>query len=475
MASLVQLGGSAPRGGAPEDGPEREGEAPRVYVHTFGCQMNVYDTERMLQGLGADGYVPVADPAEADLILVNTCSVREKAEQKLLSALGRYRRLKESGRPSLIGVAGCVAQQERGRLLEKAPFVDLVFGPDAVGRVAELVARARRERRKILETKFTNPGSYEFPRAEPDPRRASATAFVTIQKGCDKVCTYCIVPFTRGREVSRPYPEVVEEVHRFVQAGAKEITLIGQNVNCYHGGCTFAELLHRVAEVPGLVRLRYTTSYPREMGDDVFRAHRDIDKLARHLHLPVQSGSDRILALMRREHTAAEYLEKVARLREVVPDVALTTDIIVGFPGETEEDFERTLELVRTVRFDNMYSFVYSDRPGTWAARHAAELGRVPRAVQVERLERLQALQREISRQRTRRFVGRRVEVLVEGPSKKDPTLRQGHTTHNWTVLFEGREADSPVGSLVEVSVERANHFALFGRLAEGPGRAAMR
>ncbi|RMG21412.1 MAG: tRNA (N6-isopentenyl adenosine(37)-C2)-methylthiotransferase MiaB [Deltaproteobacteria bacterium] len=462
MESLVELRGSRSR---------ENDDGPRVYVHTFGCQMNVYDSERMVELLGVEGYRPVDDPAEADLILVNTCSVREKAEQKLMSALGRYRRLKAGGRRPLIGVAGCVAQQERHRLLEKAPFVDLVFGPDAVGKVGELVRRAKEEAQQILDTKFTRPGSYEFPRAEPDPTRPSATAFVTIQKGCDKVCTYCIVPFTRGREVSRPYPEVVAEVQRFVEAGVKEITLIGQNVNCYHGGCSFAELLYRVAEVPGLVRLRYTTSYPREMDEGVFRAHREIPQLARHLHLPVQSGSDRILALMRREHTAAEYLEKVARLREAVPDIALTTDIIVGFPGETEADFERTLELLEEVRFANLYSFIYSDRPGTWAARHSEELGRVPRAVQVRRLETLQALQREISRAYTEAYLGRRVEVLVEGPAKKDPAWRQGHTSHNWMVHFPGTAADAPVGALVEVEVEAASHFALSGRLV-GRGEA---
>jgi tRNA-2-methylthio-N6-dimethylallyladenosine synthase len=462
-APLVQIGGADPASGHDlQDTAASRG----VYIHTFGCQMNVYDSQRMLEVLAKDGYRPVAAPEEAELILLNTCSVRDKAEQKLLSALGVYRLHKIARDDVVIGVTGCVAQQERDRLLAKVPYVDLVVGPDGVARIGELVRRTQRTRERVLDVQFTEPGAYEFPRADPEPGRSKATAFVTIQKGCDKVCTYCIVPFTRGREVSRPYPEVVDEVQRFVDGGVREITLIGQNVNCYHGGCSFAELLHRVASVPGLARLRYTTSYPREMGDDVFEAHRDIPILCRHLHLPVQSGSDRILEQMRREHGAAEYLEKIRRLREVVPDIALTTDIIVGFPGETDEDFEATLALVEEVRFTNMYSFVYSDRPRTWASRHAESLGPVPHAEKVRRLERLQTRQREISEAHARRWLGEAVEVLVEGPSRKDPRRRQGHTTHNWLVHFPADEADAPVGTLVRVAVDRAGHVGLAGRLA---------
>ncbi len=365
----------------------------------------------------------------------------------------------------MVAVAGCVAQQERATLLERAPVVDLVFGPDAIPRVRELVRSAREERVRRVEARFVEPSRYAFPRAEPRAEAQGATAFVTIQKGCDKVCTYCIVPFTRGREVSRPVGEIVDEVRRFVAAGAREVTLIGQNVNCYHGGCTFAELLRRVAEVPGLWRLRYTTSHPAEMGEDVFEAHRDLPVLCRHLHLPVQSGSDRILERMRREHTVAEYLQKVDRLRALVPGIALTTDILVGFPGESDEDFEATLALIERVRFDNLYAFVYSERPGTWTARHGHEFGQVPRPVMVERLERLQARQREISLERTRRFVGTRVEVLVEGASKKDPAVRVGHASEGWIVHFPGSEAEVPTGSLALVEVEASTHFGLRGHL----------
>ncbi len=437
-----------------------------MFVHTFGCQMNVYDSDRMLQALAADGYEETRTLADADLVLVNTCSVRDKAEKKLLSALGVYRRHKaKAPRPILICVAGCVAQQQRSRLLERAPFVDLIIGPDQVHRIGEITRRARSNGERIIEVSFTEAERYAFPRAEPKPGTRKATAFVTIQKGCDKLCTYCIVPFTRGREVSRPHGEVLDEVRRFVESGAREVSLIGQNVNCYAGGCRFEELLHRVAAVPGVERLRYATSHPSEMTEHVFDAHRDIPALCPHLHLPVQSGSDRILSLMGREHLVSEYLEKVLRLREARPDMALTTDIIVGFPGERDEDFAGTMSLVEEVRFTNMFSFVYSDRPRTWAARHGDELGRVSPKIQVERLETLQRRQREISSEEAAAWLGRDVEVLVEGQSKKDPLRRRGHSEHNWIVHFAASEEDAPVGAMARVRVERTSHVGLSGRL----------
>ncbi len=447
--------------------PSTGGAASRnVFVHTFGCQMNAYDSDLMLQCLAPDGYRPVATAREADLILLNTCSVREKAEQKLLSALGVYRREKDKRPGVLICVAGCVAQQEKSRLLEKVPYVDLVIGPDGVSRIGELVREARETGERRMDVRVSPPKSHIFPRQEPLPEKQGATAFVTIQKGCDKLCTYCVVPFTRGREVSRPWREVVEEVGRFLSAGAREITLIGQNVNAYSGGCSFAELLHRVAAIPGLERLRYTTSHPSEMGGDVLEAHRDLPQLCRHLHLPVQSGSDRILSLMRREHGVAEYLDTVARLREMVPDIALGTDIIVGFPGETEEDFAATMDLVERVRFASMFSFVYSTRPRTWASRHEERLGNVPRSVKVARLEHLQSRQREISFSKARTWLGKEVEVLIEGPSKRDPSRRQGHSNHNWMVHFAGTEEEAPVGALARVMVTGASPVGLAGEIA---------
>ena len=273
------------------------------------------------------------------------------------------------------------------------------------------------------------------------------------------------MPFTRGREVSRPYEEVLAEVERFVDAGVREISLIGQNVNCYAGGCSFSGLLHRVAATPGLERLRYATSHPSEMGEDIFEAHRSIDILCPHLHLPVQSGSDRVLQMMRREHSASDYLHKVARLRESNPGIALTTDIIVGFPGEREEDFDATMSLVEQVRFTNMFSFVYSDRPRTWACRHGDELGRVDSKTAIERLERLQARQREISSLEAGKWRGQDVEVLVEGPSKKDSSRRQGHTAHNWMAHFSATDEQAPVGAIARVRVERTSHVGLSGHL----------
>lgn len=435
-----------------------------VYLHTYGCQMNVYDTGRILERLAEDGYAPVETPEEAQLVLLNTCSVREKAEAKLLSSLGRLAVLKRARPELVVAVAGCVAQQERERLLSRAGHVvDLVFGPDAVSRVVELVRRAREARERVVDASFTEPTRYAFVQATPDSGHQGATAFVTIQKGCDKVCTYCIVPFTRGREVSRPLEEVLEEARRFLAAGAREITLIGQNVNCYHGGATFPELLRAVADLEGLGRLRYTTSYPGEMSDEVFEAHRDLPVLCRHLHLPVQSGSDRILEKMRREHTVAQYLAMVARLRALVPGIALTTDILVGFPGESDEDFEATLALIEAVGFDNLYSFAYSERPGTWTARHGATLGEVPHPVKVARLERVQSLQREISLEHTQAFIGRSIDVLVEGPSKKDPKVRAGHASEGWTVLFPGDATQAPVGTFARVKIEDCSPYGLRG------------
>jgi len=423
--------------------------------------MNVYDGHRMLELLSEDGFRQVDTPEQAELILLNTCSVRDKAEQKLLSALGRYAPLKASNPKLLIGVSGCVAQQEREALARKAPTIDLLFGPDAVARVRSLVASASESKELVDDLRFSDPGSYVFPRAQPDPDTQPATAFVTIQKGCDKVCTYCIVPFTRGREVSRDSAEVLEEVQRFVAAGAKEITLIGQNVNCYHGGCSFSELLRKVAATTGLMRLRYTTSYPAEMGEDVFLAHRDLDLLARQLHLPVQSGSNRILSNMRREHSIEVYLEKLGKLRETVPGVGVSTDIIVGFPGESEEDFEATMALVEAGRFDNIYSFIYSERPRTWTARHGAELGHVPHAIKIERLERLQARQREISTELAKAFVGRHIPVLIEGPSKKNPKVRTGHASEGWIVHLESTAEKAPVGAMLELEIIASSHYGL--------------
>ncbi len=430
----------------------------RVFIHTFGCQMNESDSARMLEALSREGWSAAAEAAEADLILVNTCAVRDKAEQKLYSALGRYRAAKRA-RGALLGVAGCVAQQEKDRLLERAPYVDFVVGPDNLSRLPALVRAAAAGEGPQVETGRMDADRYVFPRADPALARAP-TAFVTAMKGCDNVCSFCIVPYTRGREQSRPYGEVVAEVEGLVAAGVREVTLIGQNVNSYRGGCGFAALLRRVAEVPGLARLRFTTSHPQDFGEDLARCFADLPVLCPHLHLPVQSGSDAVLSRMRRGYTAAEYEARVAVLREIAPGVALTSDVIAGFPGETEEDYAATLRLVERVRFDNLYSFVYSPRPHTAAALREEEWGRVPYAVQVERLERLQALQRAVSAEIMARAVGSEVEVLVEGPSH-DGARRCGHTPENRMVNFDGTAA---AGALVRVRVEGASPASLSGR-----------
>jgi tRNA-2-methylthio-N6-dimethylallyladenosine synthase len=433
---------------------------PRVFVHTFGCQMNENDSLRMVESLAAEGYARADDAADADLILLNTCAIREKAEEKLYSALGRYRMVKAQ-RGARIGVAGCVAQQEKERIFKRAPYVDFVFGPDQLQRLPEIARRAS-DQRHVLETDWVDSEEYVFPRADPELHRFAVTAFVPVQKGCDNVCSFCVVPHTRGREVSRPYPEVVAEVRDLAQAGVREVTLIGQNVNSYRGGCTFAELLRRVAEVPGLMRLRFTTPHPHDVSDPLIRCYApgEVPKLMPHLHLPAQSGSDRVLKRMRRDYTRAEYLDLVARVREARPHVALSTDLIVGFPGETDEDFEDTLRLVEEVRYDAAFSFIFSARPHTAAQIHLDDWGEVPRPVAVARLEKLQAVLRAHGTESNQRFAGCTQEVLVEGASKNDPGRRAGRTPENRTVNFSGT---AKAGALARVRIESATPVALYG------------
>jgi len=430
------------------DGVER-----KVYFHTLGCQMNEYDTGKMRALLAKDGYTPTSDPADADLVLVNTCSIREKAVDKMHSILGEFRRMKRS-RPLTIGVAGCVAQERGEQLLQKYPDVDLVFGPDGVPHVRELVREAAQGRR-VRDTDFLDLENYPFVQ-EVDPTDQGVGAFVTIQKGCDNKCTYCIVPFTRGVEVSRPWTEIRDEVRTLVSRGVREVTLIGQNVNSYGlkgvGGKTFAELLYAVADVPGVARVRYTTSHPRDMGADVAQAYRDLPQLMPYLHLPVQSGSNRVLRRMKRFYTRERYLEVVACLKEARPDLVLTTDIITGFPGETDEDFEQTLSLLDEVGFVGTYSFKYSPRPGTPAL---VLEGRdpVPEAVASARLSQYQARQRELSAAWVRGLEGQTVPVLVEGWSAHDPGVVCGRTPHNAMINFPG--GAELFGQVVDVRVTR--------------------
>lgn len=464
MSDLVppkSLAGPAQRAGA------RAPASRRVYVHTFGCQMNESDSDRMVELLARHDFARTASPEDADLILLNTCSVREKAEQKLLSALGRYRQLK-ARRGALIAVSGCVAQQEKERLLERVPYVDFVFGPDNLARLPEMIERAGEGRERFAETAWMDSEEYVFPRADPEAARGRTTAFVTAMKGCDNVCAFCIVPRTRGREVSRPAEEILAECASLAAVGVREVTLIGQNVNSYAGGCTFADLVRRVARVPGVARIRFTTSHPHDLSPALVDAFRDEPKLMPHFHLPVQSGSDAVLARMRRDYGVAEYLDRFDRLSAARPGIAVTTDFIVGFPGETDEDFEASMRLLERARFEQSFSFLFSPRPHTGAALKlgtSPEWREVPRDVAVARLERLQAAQRRIAAEILEAQLGRTVEVLVEGPSD-EPGERRGRTPENRVVHLAASEGEAPAGAIVLARVTRAGGSSLSGVLA---------
>jgi len=417
----------------------------KVFVQTFGCQMNVYDTGKINALLGKDGYVPTPQMDEADIIIVNTCSIREKPELKLHSFLGEALKIKRTkDAPVTVAVAGCVAQQEGDKLLKRYRELDLVFGPDAVPRVRELVKAAKSESpgatRQVLDTEFLDLETYAFA-SDIDPEaEGQVGSFVTIQKGCDNKCTFCIVPATRGPEVTRPSDEILAEVRALVATGVREITLIGQNVNSYGlkvaGERTFAELLYAVADVDGVERIRYTTSHPRDMGPDVIQAYRDIPTLTSHLHLPVQSGSSRVLRRMKRFYTRERYLEVVEQLRSARPDIILSTDFIVGFPGETDEDFEETMTLLDEVGFASSFSFKYSQRPDTPALKLLKD--EVPPEVAQARLVRLQQRQREISKALNAAMAGMTLDVLVEGPSRYDDGVVCGRTSGFQMVNFPG-------------------------------------
>ncbi len=431
----------------------------RYFIHTFGCQMNVNDTNRMGEALASISYAPTPVADNADLIILNTCSIREKAEDKMLSALGRYRQVKLQ-RGALIGVGGCVAQQEKKKILEKVPYVDFVFGPDAIGKLPEIIARIESEKVRVVETAWVDSERYVFPQADPKTSVGKTTEFVTVMKGCDNVCSFCVVPHTRGREVSRPFTEVLQEVARLTTVGVREVTLVGQNVNSYLGGISFAQLLLRTAQVPNIERVRFTTSHPHDLSDELIEAFRLEPKIMPHFHLPVQSGSNEVLVRMKRDYTIANYLERLGKLRAARPGIAITTDIIVGFPGETDEDFEKTYQLCVDVGFDGQFAFVYSSRPKTIAGLKELEWGPVPHEVKVKRLERLMAQQKQVSVALMAPHVGNTVEVLVEGCSRTNPLKRMGRSPHNRVVNFEG---DAPIGALVEVNVDASSQSSLGG------------
>jgi tRNA-2-methylthio-N6-dimethylallyladenosine synthase len=446
----------------------------RVFIRTFGCQMNEYDSAKMADVLAAaDGYEMVAAPEDADVILFNTCSVREKAQEKVFSDLGTVRHLKRARPDLIIGVGGCVASQEGSAIVARAPFVDLVFGPQTLHRLPALIAARRRSGSAQVDVSFPEIEKFD---ALPPARVAGPGAFVSIMEGCSKYCSFCVVPYTRGEEVSRPFDDVLTEVADLADRGVKELTLLGQNVNAYRGTmgdgeiADFALLLEYVAEVPGIERIRYTTSHPKEFTRRLIDAHARLDKLAPHVHLPVQSGSDRVLAAMKRGYTALEYKSIVRRLRAARPDASISSDFIVGFPGETEADFEQTLRLVAEVDFDASFSFVYSRRPGTPAADLPDD---TPPAAKLARLQRLQALLETQARTISESMVGTVQRVLVEGPSRKDPRELAGRTGNNRVINFAG--PPRLVGQFVELVVERALPHSLRGRVAgveHAPGAA---
>jgi tRNA-2-methylthio-N6-dimethylallyladenosine synthase len=444
-----------------------KGEAKKVFIRTFGCQMNEYDSDKMADVLrAAQGYEPTGNVDEADLILFNTCSVREKAQEKVFSDLGRVKHLKKKG--VLIGVGGCVASQEGAAIIERAPYVDLVFGPQTLHRLPQMIEARRAERRPQVDIRFPEIEKFDH---LPPARVDGASAFVSIMEGCSKYCSYCVVPYTRGEEVSRRFDDVLTEVAGLADQGVKEVTLLGQNVNAYRGAMTasgapgeiadFALLLDYVAAIPGIERIRYTTSHPNEFTPRLIEAYAKLPQLVSHLHLPVQHGSDRILMAMKRGYTAMEYKSIVRRLRAVRPGISLSSDFIVGFPGETEDDFERLLRLVEEIGYDSSFSFVFSKRPGTPAAALADG---TPQSLKLERLQKLQALLEQNVRRISASRVGTVQRILVEGPSKKSAAELMGRTECNRIVNFDGGpNGQRLVGRMLDVTITEALPHSLRG------------
>ncbi len=451
--------------------------AKKVFIKTFGCQMNEYDSDKMLDVLHqAEGLEKTDSPDDADVILFNTCSVREKAQEKVFSDLGRVRALKQQRPDLIIGVGGCVASQEGAAIVQRAPYVDVVFGPQTLHRLPELIARRREQGRSQVDISFPEIEKFDH---MPPPRKEGASAFVSIMEGCSKYCSFCVVPYTRGPEVSRPFEDVLTEVADLADQGVKEITLLGQNVNAYLGTmgaaggqaadggdpalverADFALLLEYVAEIPGIERIRYTTSHPKEFTQRLIDAYARIPKLVNHVHLPVQAGSDRVLAAMKRGYTALEYKSIIRRLRQVRPDISLSSDFIVGFPGETQGDFDATLKLIDDVGFDTSFSFVYSARPGTPAADLADD------TPQADKLARLAVLQQRIEANAARiseSMVGTVQRVLVTGASRKDETELSGRTENNRVVNFAGGQR--LVGHMVDVRITSAYPHSLRGEV----------
>jgi tRNA-2-methylthio-N6-dimethylallyladenosine synthase len=445
----------------------------RFFIQTYGCQMNEYDSAKMADVLtAAFNAQATSDAAQADIVLVNTCSVREKAEEKVFSLLGRWRQLKEENPNLVIGVGGCVASQEGAAILKRAPFVDIVFGPQTLHRLPQLVAHVRSGKPRVVDVSF--PAIEKFDEI-PQPTSSECTAFLSVMEGCSKACSYCIVPITRGKEISRPLADVLTEARRLATLGAREITLLGQNVNAYKGAVAdggkkadLAALIREVAKLDAIERIRFTTSHPAQFTDSLVAAYAGVAKLASFLHLPVQSGSDRILKLMKRGYTAEKYIAKIEKLKAARPGISISTDFIVGYPGETEQDFEETLALIRTVGFDQSFSFIYSARPGT----PAAELEDLPYEVKQQRLERLQTLVNAQAAAISASMVGTVQRILVERESKKNARELAGRTENQRWVNFIG--PPSLVGQFVDVIVTEPLRNSLRGRLVSGAAEKSV-
>ena len=449
----------------------------KLFIETHGCQMNEYDSAKMADVLAAsEGLELTANVEEADVILVNTCSIREKAQEKVFSQLGRWKALKQGGKPVLIGVGGCVASQEGEAIVKRAPYVDLVFGPQTLHRLPELIAAKRETGRPQVDISF--PEIEKFDRL-PEPRAEGPSAFVSIMEGCSKYCSFCVVPYTRGEEVSRPFDDVLVECAQLAAQGVREINLLGQNVNAYRGPmrdeagadagvADLGLLIRTIAQIDGIDRIRFTTSHPLEFSDSLVEAYRDVPELANYLHLPVQSGSDRVLSAMKRGYTALEFKQKVRKLRAVRPDISISSDFIVGFPGESEADFEKTMKLIEDVGFDQSFSFIYSRRPGTPAADLEDSVSSEEKHA---RLSRLQATINDNARSISDSMVGSTQRVLVEGPSKKNPNELTGKTENMRSVNFPA--PPRLVGQFVDVVITEAMSNSLRGRVATAPGLAA--
>lgn len=435
---------------------------PTLYIETWGCQMNEYDSKRIAELLEAThGLQLVSAPEDADVLIMNTCSIREKAQEKVFSRLGQWRLLKTAAPRRIIGVGGCVASQEGNAIRKRAPYVDVVFGPQTLHRLPALLQQVQHNGKPAIDITF--PAIEKFDNLPP-PRADGPSAFVSIQEGCNKFCTYCIVPYTRGEEINRPVEDVLREIVALAKQGVKEITLLGQNVNAYQGRlenqkADLALLIRLIAEIKEIVRIRFTTSHPNAFSDRLIRAFQEIPKLANHLHLPVQSGSDIILARMGRAHTALEYRSKIQKLRKIRPDIAISSDFIVGFPGETEEDFQKTLDLVHDVRPDQSFSFAFSPRPGTPAASLPHP---VPLEVQKQRLHQLQAILKDYTQAYNEGMKGQQISLLVSGPSKKNPEVLIGRSDNNRIVYFEGPAA--LIGHIVPVVITDALPHCLTGQ-----------